>query len=132
MGRRPVKMAARKGAVSVTRQVRPLLSVDKNEARHRVLSLYRAWWRQIPYTVKDFDIPVSVEMARKTLRQRFEENANVKDIRVIDMLVVKGQQDLKEVVEHWAQPNHIMSKHFREGVVARPKDFMSKFLAGQD
>ncbi len=48
------------------------------------------------------------------------------------MLVIKGQQDLKEIVEVWSQPTHIMSKHFKESHVERPKDFMSKFLSGVD
>lgn len=37
---------------SATRQVKPLLSLDKLEARRRVLSLYKAWYRQIPYVGK--------------------------------------------------------------------------------
>ena len=45
---------------------------------------------------------------------------------------IKGQQDLQEVVEAWAQAPHIMSKHFKEAIKERPKDFMSKFLQGQD
>lgn len=32
----------------VLQQVRPLLSVDKPEARRRVLHLYKAWVRAIP------------------------------------------------------------------------------------
>ena len=49
------------------------------------------------------------------------------------MHVIKGQQDLKEVVEHWKQVNHIMAKWFPEDNVAeKPKDFISKFLAGQE
>ena len=44
----------------------------------------------------------------------------------------KGQQDLQEVVEAWAQAPHIMSKHFKEAIKERPKDFMSKFLSGHD
>merc|ERR1711971_892439 len=90
------KMASTK-SVNVVRQVKPLLSVSKNEARLRVLA-----------------------------------NSNVKDTRVIDMLVVKGQQDLQEVVEKWAQTGHIMSKFFKESYEERPKDFMSKFLTGAD
>ena len=45
----------------------------------------------------------------------------------------QGQQDLKEVVEHWKQTTHIMAKWFPEDNVAeKPKDFISKFLAGQE
>ncbi len=121
-----------KSAVGIARQVKPLLSVDKTEAKRRVLGLYKAWYRQIPYMIRDFKIPVTRPMAEKQLRAKFMEKAHVTDIRVIDMLVVKGQQDLKEVVEIWAQAPHIMSKHFKEAHVERPKDFMAKFLSGQD
>ena len=70
-------------------QVKPLLSVDNAEARTRVLSLYKAWYRHIPYMVNDFDLPVNVAKSRDTLRQKFRANAHIKDTRVIDMLVIK-------------------------------------------
>jgi len=81
-------MASRTAAI-VTRQVKPLLSVDNAEARTRVLQLYKAWYRYIPQLVNDFDIPVSVEKSRDVLRQKFQANAHIKDTRVIDMLVIK-------------------------------------------
>ena len=83
-------------------------------------------------------------------RAQFRKHAKVRDIRVIDMLVVQvssplsllssltrsllqGQQDLKEVVEHWKQTTHIMAKWFPEdNVEEKPKDFISKFLSGQE
>ena len=66
------------------------------------------------------------------MRDTFRSNRHVKDIRVIDFLVIKGQQDLKEVVHHWAQPTHMMTKWFKcQHIEEKPKDFLSKFLAGQ-
>jgi NADH dehydrogenase (ubiquinone) 1 alpha subcomplex subunit 6 len=119
-------------AVRAVRQVKPMLSVDQTDARLRVLSLYKAWHRHIPYMCKDFVLPKSVEQCRAQLRVQFLKNKHVKDIRVIDALVVKGQQDLKEVVEHWAQPTHMMSKWFKEEhIEEKPQDFLSKFLSGQ-
>lgn len=41
-------------AKQVLQQVRPLLSVDKPEARRRVLHLYKAWVRGIPEMGKIF------------------------------------------------------------------------------
>lgn len=46
-------MATSAGKIAV-RQVKPLLSVDKGEARRRVVTLYKAWYRQIPYIRKFF------------------------------------------------------------------------------
>merc|ERR1712173_95423 len=91
---------------------KPLISMDSSDARVRVLSLYKAWYRHIPFMVKDFDLPRDTAQCRAVLRDQFKKNAGVRDIRVIDMHVVKGQQDLKEIVEHWKQVPHIMAKWF--------------------
>lgn len=45
-------MAAREAAKSAVRHVKPILSVNNEEARKRVLNLYKAWYRQIPYIGK--------------------------------------------------------------------------------
>merc|ERR1712203_924034 len=90
--------------------VKPLVSSDTGEARLRVLSLYKAWCRHIPIMCKDFDIPRTEAQCQAALRKEFLKNARVRDIRVVDMLVIKGQQDLQEVVNHWKQVTHIMAK----------------------
>lgn len=45
-------MAGREAVKRAVQQVRPILSVDKEEARKRALNLYKAWYRQIPYIGK--------------------------------------------------------------------------------
>lgn len=42
-------MAARQAIQVGTKNVRPVLSLSQAEARLRVLNLYKAWYRQIPY-----------------------------------------------------------------------------------
>lgn len=42
-------MAAREPIKRVIQQVRPILSTDREEARRRVLSLYKAWYRSCPF-----------------------------------------------------------------------------------
>merc|ERR1712018_315146 len=129
------KMASGKAAPAL-RQVKPLLSLDKHEARLRVLSLYKAWHRQLPNILNVRgtyeSMPVTHKECRALIKSNFLKNAHVKDIRVIDMLVIKPQQDLRELIEGWAQSGHIMSKFFQETRTARPKDFMSKFLSGRE
>ncbi|KAJ9590122.1 hypothetical protein L9F63_016751 [Diploptera punctata] len=123
-------MATREAVKKTLRQVKPILSVDRGEARKRVFNLYKAWYRQMPYVVMDYDIPKSVEQCRAKLREEFEKNRHITDIRVIDMLVIKGQMELKETVEIWKQKGHIMT-YFKETVEPKPTDFLSKFFAGQ-
>lgn len=33
----------------VIQQVRPILSLDREEARRRVFNLYKAWYRSVPF-----------------------------------------------------------------------------------
>ncbi|NEU33633.1 LYR motif-containing protein, partial [bacterium LRH843] len=87
----------------VVRQVKPLLSLDKEEARKRALNLYKAWYRQIPYIVRDNTIPKSVAQCRAKLREEFEKHRNLTDIRVVDMLVIKGQMELTSCAYRWSQ-----------------------------
>ncbi|CAD7012255.1 unnamed protein product [Ceratitis capitata] len=82
-------MAGREAVRKAVQQVRPILSVDREEARKRALNLYKAWYRQIPYIVMDYDIPKTVEQCRAKLREEFEKHRNVSDVRVIDMLVIR-------------------------------------------
>ena len=103
--------------------MKPLLSLDQGEARHRVLSLYKAWYRQIPFMLRHYDLPVSQATAYKTLRAKFDQHRGVKDIRVIDMLVIKGQQDLKEVGIHRRRLDTLVSPPLKSS----PKVLALKF-----
>ena len=70
-----------------------MLSLDKHEARLRVLSLYKAWHRQLPNILNVRgtyeSMPVTHKECRALIKSNFLKNAHVKDIRVIDMLVIK-------------------------------------------
>jgi len=120
------------GAIkSIQGQVKPILSLSKEEARRRVINLYRAWYRHIPDMMTTYDMPISEKQAHDKLREMFEQNRHVTDIRVIDMLVIKGQMELSEVVNQYKQVCHIMN-YFKETHNPKPKDFISKFLAGKN
>lgn len=47
---------------STVRQVKPILSVDQGEARKRVLNLYKAWYRQIPYIGKTLILGCGIDL----------------------------------------------------------------------
>lgn len=125
-------VAKRAGQVA-TRQVKPLLSLDKEEARVRVLALYRAWYRQIPIIFQYKDLTVTEAQLKAKLKEEFLKNAHIKDVRVIDMKVIQGQQELQELANSWQEAYILMSKWFKEQHIdERPKDFMSKFLHGHE
>ena len=113
-------------------QVKPILSLNRDEAHRRVMNLYRAWYRQVPYlSHTNPDLPVTETQMYNKIRELFYQNRNVTDVRVIDMLVIKGQMELNETVMRWKQECHIMN-YFKVTQRPKPKDFISKFLAGKD
>lgn len=83
------------------------------------------------FIVHDFDIPRNEKQCREKLREEFAKYKDVTDIRVIDMLVVKGQMELKESVNIWKQKSHLM-KFWKETTPQKPTDFLSKFFSGSN
>lgn len=79
----------------------------------------------------DYDIPKSIDQIRSKIREQFAKNQSVTDIRVIDMLVIKSQMELKETVEIWKQKGHVM-RYWKESEEPKPTDFLSKFIAGNN
>lgn len=78
-----------KGARPMLKNLKPVLSSSVVDAKKRVLNLYKLWYRQVPYVVLDYDVPINVDIGRKRMRQEFEKNKSLTDIRAIDLLVVK-------------------------------------------
>ncbi|XP_077980387.1 NADH dehydrogenase [ubiquinone] 1 alpha subcomplex subunit 6-like [Glandiceps talaboti] len=118
-------------AISAAKQtIKPVMSRDANEARSRVRNLYRAWYREIPHSVFQYQLDISVKQGREKLKEQFLLNANVHDIRAIDLLVIKGKMELEETHNVWKQRTHMM-RYFHETEAPPKTDFLSKFYDGQ-
>lgn len=81
------------------------------------------------FAVLDYVSPLTTKQIREKIKEEFKKNAHVTDIRVIDMLVIKGQMELQETVNEWKQNCTIMYP-FKDTVNPKPSDFLSKFLQG--
>uniref|UniRef100_A0A2K5M0J1 NADH dehydrogenase [ubiquinone] 1 alpha subcomplex subunit 6 n=1 Tax=Cercocebus atys TaxID=9531 RepID=A0A2K5M0J1_CERAT len=110
----------RQAASTASTFVKPIFSRDMNEAKRRVRELYRAWCREVPNTVHQFQLDITVKMGRDKVREM-----------VVDLLVIKGKMELEETIKVWKQRTHVM-RFFHETEAPRPKDFLSKFYVGHD
>ncbi|XP_043787634.1 NADH dehydrogenase [ubiquinone] 1 alpha subcomplex subunit 6 [Apis laboriosa] len=118
-------------AKAAVKHVKPILSLTPIEARRRVISLYKTWYRQIPFILSNYDLPRTKKECQQKLREEFKRNAHINDLRVIDLLLIKGQMELQEVCAQWKPPATVLN-YWKETHEPKPKDFMSKFLSGQD
>jgi len=118
-------------ASAVVRQVKPILSINREDARRKVLTLYKAWIRQVPITLLSYDIPKNEAECKRKIREEFKRHSHLTDLRLIDKLIIKGQMELQEVANIW-KPKGGLMHYWRETWEKKPTDFMSKFLSGRD
>lgn len=83
------------------------ISSNRAEARLRAIDLYRAWVRAAPEICSIYALNVTPTSLRHSMRQKFEQNRHVTDQRAIEVLLLKGQQELQETLNCWKQPDHI-------------------------
>ena len=54
-----------------------------------MIALYKAWWRQIPIMLSQMPMPVTQGECQTMLKTQFMKHKDVRDTRIIDVLVVK-------------------------------------------
>ncbi|CAN8069109.1 unnamed protein product [Agarophyton chilense] len=83
------------------------LSASLHEASRKALSLYRLALRDMPEMRNNFNIVEDTAFLRSTVRDLFERHSSVTDPKIVDMLVFKGLQELREIREQWKGRHHI-------------------------
>eukprot|EP00001_Collodictyon_triciliatum_P175761 31306_2 len=75
-------------------------SASYAEARHKTLLLYRSCLRSVPEAQRIYGLDLPDDYVRLRVSNLFRQNAHVQDHRLIDQLVFRGVQELKETLMH--------------------------------
>lgn len=98
------------------------------EAAARVRALFREWLREAPRMVSKFDLDQPVATLRVAIRAAFEQNRNVRDIAVVNTLVLRGTMQLIEVHNKWAQRTHVEDMFWGPAAQARRMAVVNRLL----
>ncbi|KAG7353546.1 complex 1 LYR family protein [Nitzschia inconspicua] len=91
--------------------------------------LYKKIMKELPRVLMIYDIDMPLEDAKSSIRSRFYDQKDVKDPRVIEMLVETGYFSLETSMLQHKQKNHLM--HFLEGYTV-PMEAERKRLMSPD
>lgn len=102
------------------------------------VTLYRYITKQVPRVLTLYDISMEPAEARLAVQALFRKHADVKDPRVVDMLITKANMELEETLMQWKQKVHLLTL-LEAGNALRQKkattsveDSLANFYAGID
>ncbi|KAJ1979195.1 ndufa6 NADH-ubiquinone oxidoreductase subunit [Dimargaris cristalligena] len=100
------------------------------QARQRTIQQYREWQRSVPTMVEMYQLSMPMSVVRAKIREEFEKQRYVSDLKTIDTLLTKGQMDFQETMNAWKQQSQLMNYFAKEEADPKPVTFLEKFYAG--
>ncbi|MED6113427.1 hypothetical protein PIB30_070706 [Stylosanthes scabra] len=96
-------------------------SATLEEARHRVFDFFKTACRSLPTVmhIYNLDDVTSISELRSTVASEIRKNSHVTNPKVIDMLLFKAFEELKNVVDMAKQRHHIIGQYVvgKQGLV---------------
>ena len=83
------------------------------------MALFRMRTTQAPEICALYALDVPPSTLRAKFRTQFEKNKAIKDVAVLDVMLLKAQQEYQETMNGWKQVPHIMKWFADEEVSAR-------------
>jgi NADH dehydrogenase (ubiquinone) 1 alpha subcomplex subunit 6 len=78
-----------------------------------------------------YSLNYSPQYVRHLLRQRFEANRDVTDLRAINVLLLKSRQEFQETMNGWKLPDQVLGILLKPKETGPPKTFLEKFYTGE-
>ncbi|KAJ1977662.1 ndufa6 NADH-ubiquinone oxidoreductase subunit [Dimargaris xerosporica] len=105
-------------------------STSMAHARRRVFEQYRNWQRSVPTIVQMYQLSMPMAVVRSKIREEFEKNRYVSDLKTVDVLLAKGQMEYQETLNAWKQQSQLLNYFAKEEADPKPVTFLEKFYAG--
>ncbi|KMT16978.1 hypothetical protein BVRB_2g041840 [Beta vulgaris subsp. vulgaris] len=91
----------------------PPNSATLEEARKRMFDFFKTACRSLPAVMDIYNLHdiATISQLRSSIAAQIRKNADVRDPKVIDMLIFKGTEELENIVEHSKQRHHIIGQY---------------------
>eukprot|EP01018_Ginkgo_biloba_P036262 Gb_08646 [translate_table: standard] len=88
-------------------------SPSLDEARRRALGFFKQACRSLPAIMDIYNLyeVITTSQLRSIIASEFRKHADVTNPKVIDMLLFKGEEELRNCVEHAKQRHHIVGQY---------------------
>lgn len=93
--------------------------------------LYLLTLIQAPEMIAVYSLNYSPQYIRHLLRQRFEANRHVTDLRAINVLLLKSRQEYQETLNAWKLPDQVLGLLLKPKEAPGQKTFLQKFYNGE-
>ena len=120
--KRIAKYAQTMSAYAYLMKMGPALS--SKAASEKAVLLYKAIVQQLPKIISTYQMNMTMDEAKKIVKNKFYANADVKDPRVAEILVYRGAMELDELVNQ--VPHEYQAAYYFESEPLRERD---KFMA---
>lgn len=107
-------------------------SVTNADMRKRVLHLYRKYMRYSREMCDLYELDMPVASAKTKIRQEFERHRFESDLKLTNVLYMKGQMEFQELINFWKQQCHVL-RYFDDQSsynIVDKNDFVKNFLRG--
>eukprot|EP01117_Protostelium_nocturnum_P020545 TRINITY_DN9297_c0_g1_i1.p1 TRINITY_DN9297_c0_g1~~TRINITY_DN9297_c0_g1_i1.p1 ORF type:complete len:183 (+),score=95.06 TRINITY_DN9297_c0_g1_i1:182-730(+) len=81
--------------------------VGGKDVRREVLKLYKKSMRATPTVVKGFGMAKTVRQVKDIIHEDFKNKATLTRLEQTEMLLMKGYQDMEELLEGWKTKYHV-------------------------
>ncbi|KAJ1728092.1 ndufa6 NADH-ubiquinone oxidoreductase subunit [Coemansia biformis] len=106
-------------------------SASLGDARKRAIHLYRLWQKGVPQIMIDYHLCLPQSVVRSKIREHFEKQRYVSDLRTIDVLLFKGRLEFEETYNVWKQYSHVLRYFDANERDPQSDKFMDKFIEGR-
>lgn len=85
-------------------------AITFTQTQRDAVALFRRMCKALPHVLNIYDMDMTPSEARHAIAGHFRKNSHVRDPRVVNLLIAKGQMELDETLLQYKQRSHLLDR----------------------